>query len=166
MQSETIITQALPYRDKIYRYALKIVSNPMDAEDVVQEVMIKLWQKKESIDQIENVEAWCMTVARNLSIDKIRRRKNSSTEIESYHFISDTAATPDVVAEDKESLSYVMKIMGELPEHQREIVHLRDVEGYTYREIAEIAGLSEDQVKVNLFRARQKLKVMLKDFEY
>ncbi|HPN71394.1 MAG TPA: sigma-70 family RNA polymerase sigma factor, partial [Saprospiraceae bacterium] len=74
--------------------------------------------------------------------------------------------TPDIQTEDKESLSIVMKTLNSLPDNQKEIIHLRDIEGYTYKEIAEITGYSEEQVKVNLFRARQKLKHELRNFTY
>lgn len=166
MQNESIIQNILPIKDKLYRYALKILRNVDDAEDVVQEVMIKLWKKRDDISHIDNKEAWCMTVTRNLSIDKIRKRRDTSQDITEYHFISDRAPTPDIITEDKESLSIVMKVLNELPENQREIIHLRDVEGYTYKEIANLTTYTEDQVKVNLFRARQKLRARLKNFKY
>lgn len=155
------------YKDKLYRFALKLLGNDLDAEDVVQEVFVKVWQKSDVLEEIDNKQAWCMTVTRNLSIDKIRSRKAvMSGSVEDYHFISDRSATPDVVTEDKENLSIVMKTLDNLPEHQKEIIHLRDVEGYTYKEIADITGYTEDQVKVNLFRARQKLKHELRNFTY
>lgn len=107
-----------------------------------------------------------MTVTRNLCIDKIRSRKQSSQDVSDYHFIADHGATPDIITEDRENLKIVMDVLNSLPENQKEIIHLRDVEGYTYKEIAELTGLSEDQVKVNLFRARQRLKEKLKNFKY
>jgi RNA polymerase sigma-70 factor (ECF subfamily) len=143
------------------------VENEVDAEDVVQETFVKVWQKSEQLESIDNKEAWCMTVARNLAIDKVRaRKKTNSTDIDAYHHISDHAPTPDTITEDKESLSIVMATLNKLPEHQKQIIHLRDIDGYTYKEIGEITGYSEEQVKVNLFRARQKLKMELKDFTY
>lgn len=164
MQQITILDQVKPFKDKVYRYALNIVGNTMDAEDIIQELLIKVWQKKEQFEEIENKEAWCMTVTRNMCIDKLRGRKQSSADVSDYHFLSDSATTPDQALEQKDSLTRVMKIVNELPESQKEIIHLRDVEGYTYKEISEMTTLTEDQVKVNLFRARQKLKEKLKNF--
>lgn len=167
MQNEKVIREVMKYKDKLYRFALKMLGNDVDAEDVVQEVMVKVWQKSDQLEEIENKQAWCMTVTRNLAIDKIRARKSTTASaIEDYHYISDTRPTPDIIAEDKESLSIVMKILDGLPDHQKEIIHLRDIEGYTYKEIAEITSYSEEQVKVNLFRARQKLKHELRNFTY
>ena len=165
MQNENILNVVKPFKDKVYRFALNIVGNSMDAEDIIQELLIKIWQKKDHFEQIENKEAWCMTVTRNMCIDKLRGRKQSSADISDYGFLSDGSATPDIAAEQKDSLSKVMKIVNELPENQREIIHLRDIEGYTYKEISDLTGMSEDQVKVNLFRARQKLKEKLKNFK-
>jgi RNA polymerase sigma factor (sigma-70 family) len=154
------------FKDKLYRYSLNMLRNDLDAEDVIQELLIKIWNRKEQFDEIENKEAWCMTVTRNLCIDRIRARKQTSQDISEYHFISDHSPTPDIQTEDRESLKIVMDILNGLPENQKEIIHLRDIEGYSYKEIAELTTLSEDQVKVNLFRARQRLKEKLKNFKY
>ena len=166
MHKQTIIQSIDDYKDKLFRFSLKIVGNRFDAEDVLQELLIKIWKKKEDFEVLENKEAWCMTVVRNLSIDKIRKRKHNTADISEHHAISDSAPTPDKVAEDKESLSIVMRLLNELPEKQKEIIHLRDIEGYTYKEISDITGLSEDQVKVNLFRARQKFKEKIKNLNF
>lgn len=167
MQGEQIVRQVLHLKDKLYRFALRILADEIDAEDVVQETFVKVWQKSEQLEGIENKEAWCMTVARNLAIDKIRARKKAmSSDIDGFHFLSDKNPTPDKVLENQENLDLVMDKLNSLPEHQREIIHLRDIEGYTYKEIGEMTGYSEEQVKVNLFRARQKLKIELKNLNY
>lgn len=167
MQHENnLFKQIDAFKGKLYRFAFNMLRNELDAEDVIQELLIKVWQRKDQFDLIENKEAWCMTVTRNLSIDKIRARKQSSQDISEYHFIQDHGATPDILAEDRESLKMVMEVLNALPENQKQIIHLRDVEGYSYKEISELIGLSEDQVKVNLFRARQRLKEKLKNFKY
>lgn len=162
MQNETILKSIESYKEKLYRFSLKIVGNQFDAEDVLQELMIKIWKKRDEFVEIENQEAWCMTVTRNLCIDKIRKRKGDTHDISEYHTISDNSPTPDKIAEDRESLSMVMKILNDLPQNQKEIIHLRDIEGYTYKEISQIIDLTEEQVKVNLFRARQKFKEKIK----
>jgi len=161
MQNDTIVNSIDGFKDKLYRFSLKIVGNTFDAEDVLQELLIKLWKKKDEFAEITNKEAWCMTLVRNLSIDKIRKRKNNVSDLDDHYDISDKAPTPDKIAEVKEQLSMVMRLLESLPPNQKEIIHLRDVEGYTYKEISEITGLSESQVKVNLFRARQKFKEQL-----
>jgi RNA polymerase sigma factor (sigma-70 family) len=165
-QENNLFKQIDKFKDKLYRYALNMLKNDLDAEDVIQELLVKVWQRKDQFDEIENKEAWCMTVTRNLCIDKIRGRKQTSQDVSEYHFIADHTPSPDIITEDRESLKVVMDVLNSLPENQKEIIHLRDIEGYSYKEIAELTELTEDQVKVNLFRARQKLKEKLKGFKY
>jgi len=148
-----------PIKDKLYRYALRIVKDEMGAEDVVQEVIIKLWKKREQFAEIDNKEAWCMTLTRNLSIDKTRSKKGGRTEsIEAYHHIKDNTLDPYKETKSKDMMKRIMVLMDTLPENQKSVLHLRDVEGYSYKEIAEITTLSVDQVKVNLYRARKSMR--------
>ena len=151
----------LPFKDKVYRFVLGMVGEPMDAEDIMQELLIKIWRKKEQFVEIENKEAWCMTVARNMAIDKIRARKTPASDIDGHRDISDKASTPEQAYEQKEQMSNVMKLLDELPEKQKMIIHLRDVEGYTYQEIADMTESTLDFVKVSLHRARKALKEKL-----
>jgi len=151
-----------PYKDKMFRYAYNIVGSRFAAEDVVQEAMIKIWKKREQFDEIENKEAWCVTVTRNVAIDKVRaRKKKRASDIDEYHHISDRGPSPDVQLEQKDALERVAVILDSLPPQQKEIVTLRDIEGYTYQEIADILEVSVDQVKVNLHRARKNLREKL-----
>lgn len=166
MRNENIIAKIDPFKDKLYRFAYKMLGNAEDAEDVIQELLIKVWKKAEYFISIDNQEAWCMTVTRNLSIDKIRARKQGSLDVSDYHFISDKGATPDRQLEDKDELGRVMAILDGLAPEQKEIILLRDVEGYSYKEIAKIIDKTEDQVKVNLYRARQRLKLKLEKLKF
>lgn len=151
----------LPFKDKLYRLALGIVGNTYDAEDIMQELLIKLWKRIDQYNEIENKEAWCMTVTKNLSIDKIRSRKVPIHSIDDYTFLRDSDITPDKKLEDSDRMSRILSLVNELPDKQRMIVYLRDVEGYSYKEIAEITENSLDFVKVSLHRARKTLKAAL-----
>jgi RNA polymerase sigma factor (sigma-70 family) len=152
----------LPYKDKLYRFALSIVGNSFDAEDILQEVLIKVWKKWDYFKELDNKEAWCMTVTRNMSIDKLRAGKRKATsDIDDFHHISDAAPSPETTLVAQDGLSKILDIINELPTVQKDVVHLRDIEGYTYKEISEILGISVDQVKVNLHRARKVLKTKL-----
>jgi len=159
MQVEELIEILTPYKDKMYRYAYSIVNNRFEAEDIVQEALIKLWKGKEKFAQITNKEAWAITVVRNLAIDKVRAKKKKQTsDIDNYFHISDKAPSPDVKLEQSDAVKKVQEIMNTLPDTQKEIITLRDIEGYTYQEIADIMELKVDQVKVYLFRARKVLR--------
>lgn len=162
MQSDRIIQIIDTFKPKLYRYALSILGEPMDAEDVMQELMIRVWNQREKFVALNNPEAWCMTVTRNLSIDKLRSRKNTAGDISQYHFLKDNSPSADRLLSTNDIYVKVLQMMNILPDFQKEVVQLRDIEGYSYKEIAEITGTSEEQVKINLFRARQKLKERLK----
>lgn len=151
-----------PYKDKMFRYAYNIVGSRFAAEDVVQEAMIKIWKRKDQFADIENKEAWCVTITRNLAIDKVRSaKKRRASDISEHHDVSDSTPAPDILLEQKDALSHVEKLLRALPLQQQEIITLRDIEGYTYQEIADILECSVDQVKVNLHRARKSLREKL-----
>ena len=163
MQPKELSKMVIPFQDKLYRFALSIVGNTFEAEDVVQEVLIKIWKKKDSFIQIENKEAWCMTVTRNLAIDKRRRRKAIHEDVTTHYSISDNASNPEQVAEFNDTMSIIKSYIEKLPEGQKEVIHLRDIEGFTYKEISGISGLSVERVKVNLHRARKTLREQIKN---
>ena len=158
MSTDKMKALELPFIDKLYRFALNIVGNTFDAEDIMQELMIKIWNRMDQYTLLENKEAWCMTVTRNMCIDKVRSKKVSAQDISDYHHLRDSSPTVDKALEDAERFGNILALVNQLPEKQKMIVHLRDVEGYTYQEIADITETSVDFVKVSLHRARKALK--------
>ncbi|MEZ4912022.1 MAG: RNA polymerase sigma factor [Saprospiraceae bacterium] len=158
MQREKISILDLPFKDKLYRFALNIVGNTFDAEDIMQELLIKIWNRQEQYSTLDNKEAWCMTVTRNLAIDKVRGRKVQTNDIDDFHHLRDQDETQDKKLESSERFGFVMDLVNALPEKQRMIIHLRDVEGYSYKEIADMLETSLEFVKVSLHRARKSLK--------
>ena len=155
----------LPFQNKLYRFALRLVNNSHDAEEIVQDLLIKIWKKKEDFAKIDNKEAWCMTVTRNLSYDKLRKRKRVHQEIETQFDLKDDMVIADVHLEQKEALSRVRALIDALPEDLRTVIQLRDIEGYTYNEIAEITNWSISKVKVYIHRARKSLQQALSQIE-
>ena len=137
----------------------------MEAEDVVQEVLVKIWKKSSELNGIENFEAWCMTVTRNLALDKLRKVKATLEPVENHIQIRDDALNPYQIARKNEVYSLIENTMKSLSEDQRQIIHLRDIEGYTYKEIAEITGFSVDKIKVYLHRARINLRKALMKYK-
>lgn len=149
-----------PIKDKLYRFALRMMNNAQEAEDVVQEVLLKLWQQREKLCQIGNIEAWSVRLTRNASIDKMRARKRSeSTDV--LLNVANTQPSPEDLAARSETFQWVEKAMRQLPEKQRLIMHLRDLEEYSYKEIAQALDLPLNQVKVNLSRARKSVRTYL-----
>lgn len=148
-------------KDKMYRLALRIVGNAEEAEDVVQEVIIKVWNKKDHFATIENKGGWCMTLTRNQSIDKTRSKHRRTNDISEYVNISSSGPTPDTILETDDLLTKVKQLYNQLPEIQRTVLHLRDIEEYSYDEISQITGFTNNQVKINIYRGRQALKHQL-----
>lgn len=164
MHTEQIMNLVLPFKNKLYRFALRILGDTFEAEDVVQEVLIKIWKKKDRFMEIDNKEAWCMTLTRNLAIDKTRAKKLKTNDIDDYFHIKDHSSTPDRAMESSDTMNQIRAIINELPDKQKSVIHLRDIEGYSYKEISEITGLKIDQVKVYLHRGRITLRSRLVKF--
>ena len=162
MNAEAFQNRVLPAKNKLFRFALRFLGNEEEAKDVVQEVFIRVWNGREQMEQVQNWEAWCMRITKNLSLDRIRslNRKQTESIEESYDVRQDTL-TPHESAEADESMQRISQFIASLPEKQRQIIHLRDVEGYSYNEICDILELDMNQVKVNLFRARNAVREKL-----
>jgi RNA polymerase sigma-70 factor (ECF subfamily) len=122
--------------------------------------MLKVWKGRSEWDKIDNIEAYCLTVCRNLSLDKMRHMDNQVQNIEQESEPADQSysANPEEQAVQHDRLQLVRQLISQLPEKQRTCMQLRDVEGKSYRDIATIIGISEEQVKVNIFRARQTIR--------
>ena len=155
----------LPIKNKLFRFSLRIVGNVAEAEDVVQEVFIKVWNKREEISNYDNQEAFCMTLTKNLSIDKLRSKHRRVDPIEQgfQHPVSKDSPYEDTVYND--TVERVRKLLDQLPEKQKMVMQLRDIEGMTYQEIGEALNISMQQVKVNLFRARKEIRQQLLNSE-
>ena len=152
-------TDILPLKDQLYRLALRITLNTAEAEDIVQETLIKVWNKRDSWDQIDNIEAFCFTVCRNLSLDSIKRHDNQNKTLDDKGSDQiDTSNDPFRQTIVNDQMDMVRQIVDSLPEKQRSCIQLRDFEGKTYKDIALILGITEEQGKVNIFRARQAIK--------
>lgn len=165
MQKIDFRKDILPLKDKLFRLALRITFDRAEAEDIVQETMIRVWNKRDEWDELGSVEAYCLTVARNLAIDCSEKKDSQTMELTIEAEQTPDASSPYDRLVNKERLKLVHRLVGELPEKQRLIMQLRDVEGKSYKEIAAALRLTEEQVKVNLFRARQKVKQKFIDID-
>ena len=148
----------MPLKDKLFRLALRITFDRAEAEDVVQDTMIRVWNKREEWTQFGSIEAYCLTVAKNLAIDRSQKKEAQNVELTPEMEEESEISVPYDQLVNNERMSIIHRLINELPEKQRLIMQLRDIEGESYKEIAKILNLTEEQVKVNLFRARQKVK--------
>lgn len=158
MQAINFRNDILPLKDKLFRLALRITMNRAEAEDVVQDTMLRVWGRRDEWEGMESVEAYCLTVCRNLAIDRSQLKESQNEELTESNANTPDSADPYSLCVRNEQMSLIHRLISGLPEKQRTILQLRDVEGKSYKEIADIVGVSEEQVKVNLFRARQKIK--------
>lgn len=160
MKKISFRTDILPLKNELYRLALRITLNHAEAEDIVQETMIKIWNRREQWDEIESIEAFCLTICRNMALDRQKRMDNQSATLDEGNDRADRSytANPEEHAIDRDRVELVKRLIEKLPEKQRTCMQLRDIEGKAYREIAAILNITEQQVKVNIFRARQTVK--------
>ena len=161
MSLEAFKTRVLPVKDKLYRYTLRILKNEDEAKDVVQETMIKVWNKRDELHTYENMEAWCIRVARNLSLDKLKSKHNQSVDIDKAYNLQSSVNSPYSVTETNDIMQSVHYFINQLPEIQKQAIQLRDIDGFSYQEISEILKLNLNTVKVNLFRARKQIREQL-----
>ena len=158
MQQISFRNDIFPLKDKLFRLAFRITLDRAEAEDVVQETLIRVWNKKDEWKQLDSVEAFSLTICRNLSIDRSQKKEAQNVEFnEDLHDRVDSSNAIDSM-EHKEKMQIIRRLFDNLPEKQRSIMQLRDIEEKRYKEIAEILDITEEQVKVNLFRARKSIR--------
>lgn len=165
MQEFSFRNDILPLKDKLFRVALRITLDRAEAEDVVQDTMIRVWNKRDEWTELDSIEAYCLTVCKNLAIDRSQKMVAQSVELTPDLEQSADASGPYDQLVNSEQITLIHQLINELPETQKLIMQLRDIEGQSYKEIANELQLSEDQVKVNLFRARQKIKQRYSDID-
>lgn len=161
MSQDTFKKTVFVLKDKMYRYAKSMLMDEEDAYDLVQEIMMKFWQKREELATVSNIEAFAMRCVRNDAMNRLKRAK----VIQLYQ----SSLAEGVVQERYPALTkeLIQQLINDLPEKQRQVIHLRDIEEYEIAEICETMEMEESAVRVNLMRARQKIKGQLqKIFDY
>lgn len=152
-------------KDKMYRYALAIIGNGQDAEDIIQDVFKKLWEERVQLSALDNTDAYVLRMVRNLCIDHIRKERAHESRLESLMVESDISYLEQEDLKDMGRL--INKIIGKMPERYGTVLHLRDVEGYEMEEISQITGIDTATVRVILSRARKSVREkIIKLMEY
>lgn len=149
-------TDILAHRDRLYRLALSILGDSAEAEDVVQDVMLKAWERREEWVAVEKPLAWLSQMTKNAALDKLKKARHQPLPEEG----SAQWQSPSLVTtpHHSEGIGLVTRLISELPPPLDDLVRLRDIEGFSYAEIADKLQLTEDQVRVYLHRARTKIK--------
>lgn len=157
MTIEAFKKEVLPLKNRLYRLALRLLIDHMEAEDVVQEVFMKLWSKRNQLQQYRSIEAFAMVITKNKCFDILKSKRYKIMDGLSAD-LSVNHMSPYSYAENADSIDHVLALINKLPELQKIIIHLRDVEGYDFDEIAGITELSLNAVRVNLSRARKNVR--------
>lgn len=167
MKEISFRNDVLPLKNELFRLALRITLNRAEAEDIVQETMIKVWNRREKWEEIESMESFCLTICRNIAIDKTRKAANQNQSLDEVVETPDEShsSNPEAQVIQSDRVQSVRRLINTLPEKQRTAMQLRDFEGKSYKDIATIMAVSEEQVKVNIFRARQAIKKKITESE-
>lgn len=158
MKEINFTRDVLPLKDRLFRLALRTTLDRAESEDIVQETLLRIWDMRDEWREIDSIEAYATTICRRLAIDATKKAARQNVTLDEQRDATPAGTTPYEQLDAKQRLHIVRQLLDTLPEQQRAIMLLRDIEGHTYQEIGQTLGLSESQVKVYLFRARQKIK--------
>ena len=165
MKQKEFLSTVLPYKDKIYRLSKRLLVSSEEAEDAVQEVFLKLWNGKEKIKNYKNPEAFAITMTKNYCFDRLKSKQASNMKI--VHSNYKNSDNVERAIEAKDGVNIVFQIMETLPEQQKTILQLRDVEQFEFAEIAEMMEINETAIRVALSRARKTVREQLiKQYNY
>ena len=162
MEAETFKQRFLSFHPKLYRIALALVESPEDAEDILQEAYTKLWSKRDSLEAVQQPEAFAVTIVRNLCLDFLRSPRTNSRSEPLETVILHCEDSPERQVETRDQLRQVVRLIQELPPNQQQVIRLRGMGDCSMEEIAEITGFSPANVRTLLSRARKYIKGKLK----
>jgi RNA polymerase sigma-70 factor (ECF subfamily) len=155
-----------PFKDKLFRIAKRLLVSTEEAEDATQEVLVKLWNKNESLEQYNSVEALAMTMTKNYCLDQLKSKRASNMKIVHNNFTDREAGLQQQV-EDKDTWNWVERIINDLPQQQKLIVQMRDIEEMEFEEISKILDMNESAIRTALSRARKTIReTMTKTHHY
>ncbi|SMG52740.1 RNA polymerase sigma factor [Arenibacter troitsensis] len=160
MQQTEFLNVVLPFKDKLYRLAKRLLVSKEEAEDATQEILLKLWSKNSMMEGYSNVEAYAMMMTKNFCLDRLKSKQAGNLKLVHSNYKDENVSLQNQL-EVSDSLSWIERIMEELPEQQKMVIQLRDVEQYEFEEIAELLDMSATAVRVTLSRARKTVREKL-----
>ena len=146
-----------PFKDKLFRLAKRMLVSTEEAEDATQEVLVRLWNKNSSLKQYNSVEALAMTMTKNYCLDQLKSKRATNLQIVHNNY-QDKQASVETQIEYQNTLHWAEKLINDLPEQQRIILQLREIEEYEFSDIAQVLEMNETAVRVALSRARKTLR--------
>jgi len=160
MKQTEFLNTVMPFKDKVYRLAKRLLVSSEEAEDATQELFMKLWNRKDKLSSYKSVEAFAMTMTKNYCFDRLKSKQASNLSLVHSNY-KENGTSLDRKTELNDSVSIVHQLIAKLPEQQRMIIQLRDVEDYEYEEIGKVLDIKPTAVRVALSRARKKIREQL-----
>jgi RNA polymerase sigma factor (sigma-70 family) len=160
MNQIEFINNIKPFKDKVFRLAKRLLVSTEEAEDATQEVLVKLWNKNDVLSNYGSLEAYAMTITKNHCLDQLKSKRASNLQIVHNNYAEKGAELQQKI-EDSDSWHWVEKWINDLPEQQKLIIQMRDIEQYEFEEIAKILEMNETAIRVALSRARKTLREKL-----
>jgi len=160
MNQADFLNIVMPFKDKLYRLAKRLLVSTEEAEDATQEILLKLWSKNKVMGNYNNVEAFAMTITKNFCLDRLKSKQASNLKLVHSNY-SDGNNSLQSQVEAKDSINWVERIMEELPEQQKMVLQLRDVEEYDFDEIGALLDMKPTAIRVALSRARKTVREKL-----
>lgn len=157
MNQSDFLKVVLPFKDKVFRLAKRLLVSTDEAEDATQELYLKLWKNKEKLAEYKNVEAFAMTMTKNYCYDRLKSKQASNlTLVHSNYKEKETSL--DKKVEYRDTVNQVHRLIEKLPEQQKLIIQLRDIEQYDFDEICKMMDMKPTAVRVALSRARKTIR--------
>ena len=160
MTSTEFTSLVMPFKDKVFRLARRLLVSNEEAEYATQEILLRLWNNQSKISSYNNVEAFAMTMTKNFCLDRLKSKQAQNLKIVHSNYQDQNVSLQKQV-ELSDSLSWIGKMLEQLPEQQRMILQLRDIEAYEFDEIAEIMDMNPTAIRVALSRARKTIREQL-----
>ncbi|PHR72917.1 MAG: RNA polymerase subunit sigma-70 [Lutibacter sp.] len=160
MNQSEFLNMVMPFKDKVFRFSKRLLVSTEEAEDATQELFLKLWKNREKISSYKNVEAFAMTMTKNYCFDRLKSKQASNLSLVHSNY-KENGTSLDKKTNLNDSVSIVHQLIAKLPEQQRMIIQLRDVEQYEYEEIGKMLDIKQTAVRVALSRARKTIREKL-----
>ncbi len=160
MKQSEFLNTVIPFKDKVFRLAKRLLVSTEEAEDATQELFFKLWKNREKLGDYKSVEAFAMTMTKNYCFDRLKSKQASNLKlVHSNYKEKDLSLQKKIELND--SISLVERLIENLPEQQKLIIQLRDIEQYEFKEIAEMLQIKQTAIRVSLSRARKTIREQL-----
>ncbi len=160
MTQTDFVTLVMPFKDKVFRLAKRLLVSKEEAEDATQEILMKLWKNQKKIEDYKNIEAFSMTMTKNFCLDRLKSKQAQNLKIVHSNYQDNNTSLQKQI-ELNDSVDWVSKIIEALPEQQKIILQLRDIEQYEFEEIAEMLEMNQTAIRVALSRARKTIREQL-----